>query len=379
MPVPEATPPPPPIATAPQVSSLASVVFQWGFLVLAEGWQDSELPAPSVPVEIRRRVTLPSGIDFGLIDIGAVVGVLGRQEAVGGREEDLGAVFAHPVKEDAGGGAGGQVDGFGGVADVHVEVPVAVLPSSETSWPMTIRRAVARRRRARRSPGRSSSARPGSWRPVGFLALQVAVIDVDVAVVVGAFGSSFALEPKMKWAPSAERWRPMKPAGSAFGSAIEPASPWISSPFGRWIGLPVEPSAKQGEQISGPPKAKVPKRGVGFEQGRGEGAGRVGVVGGDADVFGAPAIFTAGRDVGVDAAVGRVAGAGDAAVVDAVEDLRGALGVGIAAEGRLAWDQVGLDVIATGVGGGDQLVGAAVEQQRGAGLLAHMRRWGRGR
>ena len=80
--------------------------------------------------------------------------------------------------------------------------------------------------------------------------------------------------------------------------------------------------------------------------------------------------FAAGRDVGVDAVVGRVAGARDAAVVDAVEDLGGVLGFGVAAEGRLARDQVRLDVIAAGVGGGDELVGAAVEQQRGAGLLA---------
>ena len=37
-----------------------------------------------------------------------------------------------------------------------------------------------------------------------------------------------------------------------------------------------------------------------------------------------PAFFAAGGDVGVDAAVGRVAGARDAAVVDAVEDAGGA-------------------------------------------------------
>ena len=62
--------------------------------------------------------------------------------------------------------------------------------------------------------------------------------------------------------------------------------------------------------------------------------------------------------------------AGDGAVVDAVEDPGGALGFGVAAVGGLAGDEVGLDVIAAGVGGGDELIGTAVEEQRGAGLLA---------
>ena len=51
-----------------------------------------------------------------------------------------------------------------------------------------------------------------------------------------------------------------------------------------------------------------------------------GVVGGDADVFGRPAFGAAGGEVGVDAAVGGVVGAGDAAVVDAVEDAASASG-----------------------------------------------------
>ena len=65
-----------------------------------------------------------------------------------------------------------------------------------------------------------------------------------------------------------------------------------------------------------------------------------------------------------------MAGAGDAAVVDAVEDRGRVLGFGVAGVGGLAGDEVGLDVIAAGVGGGDELVGAAVEEQGGAGLLA---------
>ena len=45
-----------------------------------------------------------------------------------GGEEDLGAVGGHAVEEDAFGGAGGEFDRFAGVADVHVEVPVAGRP-----------------------------------------------------------------------------------------------------------------------------------------------------------------------------------------------------------------------------------------------------------
>src|SRR5207245_11255414 len=56
------------------------------------------------------------------------------------------------------------------------------------------------------------------------------------------------------------------------------------------------------------------------------------------------------------------------AAVDAVEEAAG--GLRVAAEGGLAGDQVGLDVIAAGVGGGDELIGAAVEEEGGAGLLA---------
>ena len=115
------------------------------------------------------------------------------------------------------------------------------------------------------------------------------------------------------------------------------------------------------------------KTGIGFEQGGRERGGRRGAVGGDADVFGVPAFGAAGGEVGVEAAVGGLAGAGDAAVVDAIEEAGGsgcAGGFGVAGEGGLACDKVGLDVIAVGVGGGDELVGAAVEEEGGAGLLA---------
>ena len=61
-------------------------------------------------------------------------------------------------------------------------------------------------------------------------------------------------------------------------------------------------------------------------------------------------------------------GAGDAAAVDAVEDA--ACRLRVAGEGGLPGNQIGLDVIAAGVGGRDELIGAAVEETGGAGLLA---------
>ena len=47
-------------------------------------------------------------------------------ESIGGGEKDPGAVCGHPVIEDSVTGSGRQVDRLGGIADVHVEVPVAV-------------------------------------------------------------------------------------------------------------------------------------------------------------------------------------------------------------------------------------------------------------
>ena len=90
---------------------------------------------------------------------------------------------------------------------------------------------------------------------------------------------------------------------------------------GQVRGMPVEPSAKQGEQISGPPKAKVSKAGVGFERGSRQRATVEGVALAGMPTYSVrPAIFAAGGEVGVEAAVGGVAGAGDAAAVDAVEE-----------------------------------------------------------
>src|SRR3954462_6008917 len=74
-----------------------------------------------------------------------------------------------------------------------------------------------------------------------------------------AFSSSFESDPKTRKVPSADRLRPTYPAAIAAVWGIEPFMPWTSEPSGRRTGIPVEPSAKHGEQISGPPKAKVPR------------------------------------------------------------------------------------------------------------------------
>ena len=118
----------------------------------------------------------------------------------------------------------------------------------------------------------------------------------------------------------------------------------------------------------GSTEGKGVKAGIGFEQTRGERRRGGCAVRRDADVFGAPATGAARGDVGVDPAVGRITDPGDGTVMDAVEDA--ARGPWVACERSLPGDDVGLDVIAGGVRRGDELVGAAVEELGGAGLLA---------
>ena len=102
----------------------------------------------------------------------------------------------------------------------------------------------------------------------------------------------------------------------------------------------IPPGPKQGEQPPAPPKAKACRVASAPEGVEEKGSFGEGVIGGDADVFGAPAFAATGGDVGVDALVGGMVGAGDAAVVYAVEDAGGVLGFGVAAEGGLACDEV---------------------------------------
>src|ERR1700720_1281626 len=99
---------------------------------------------------------------------------------------------------------------------------------------------------------------------------------------------------------------------------------------------------------------------------------RVGVVGRCPDVPGAPTAFAPGGNVWVDAVIGRVAGTGNATVMDPVENPRRFLRIWIAAEGGLPGNETRLYVVTAGIGSGNQLVGAAIEQQSGTGLLANM-------
>ena len=64
-------------------------------------------------------------------------------------------------------------------------------------------------------------------------------------------------------------------------------------------------------------------------------------------------------------------GAGYATDVDAVENP--AVGLRVTGERCLAGDHVRLDVISCRICGGDELVGAAIEQPGGAGLLSYVR------
>ena len=131
-------------------------------------------------------------------------------------------------------------------------------------------------------------------------------------------------------------------------------------------GMPEEPSAKHGAQSS-PSEGERVERVVGGEETRCEGAGR-GVPAGNADVSGGPTARAASRDIGIDAVVGRVPRSGNSAAVHAVENATVRLRD---SRGRvLARHQVGLDVVAGRVVGGHQLVGAAVQQQRGSRLLS---------
>ena len=83
-------------------------------------------------------------------------------------------------------------------------------------------------------------------------------------------------------------------------------------------------------------EGECPERRVGFRQGRGERFRRERIVRGDPDVGGRPTGVASGRDVWVDAAVGRVAGnTRDRTAVDPVEDPQRALGAGVPFERNL--------------------------------------------
>ena len=82
---------------------------------------------------------------------------------------------------------------------------------------------------------------------------------------------------------------------------------------------------------------------------------------------------TARRDIRIDTAVGGAPFPRDATVIYAVKNPRFASRIhrfGIIFKRRLSRDEARLNVIATGIGSGDELVGAAIEQRGGTCLLA---------
>ena len=215
-----------------------------------------------------------------------------------------------------------------------------------------------------RRAGRASSRRPGWCR------LEIAVVDRDVAVGV-AVRLEFRCRAEDEVAAVGREVLADEAGGGAAARVSEPFMPWTRLPSGRRTGIPVEPSAKQGEQILAPPKAKAVELGVGARPRRGKGRRRGRAVRrGCRRTLVVQPFGSAGRDVGIEAPLVGFAGARDAAVVDAVEDprrVRSPAGSPGTASGRGPGPTRRRS---RRVGGGDQLVGAAVEQQRRAGLLA---------
>ena len=155
---------------------------------------------------------------------------------------------------------------------------------------------------------------------VGFAGLQVAVIDRDIAFVRRP-GSKREVEPKTKWFAVGGEGLGDVAGGFGGGAGIDRSRPcpgsvrrWAGGAARRWSRRRSRASRFRGRRRR---RCRGRRR---LQQGRGEGSGRGGGVGGDADIFGGPAVVAAGGEVGIDAAVGGVAGAGDAAVVDAVEE-----------------------------------------------------------
>ena len=100
--------------------------------------------------------------------------------------------------------------------------------------------------------------------------------------------------------------RPRAASRSHFGAAPAAGSRARPSP-GRGCrrrgaaARPVEPSPKQGEQMSGPPKAKVSRPASAPASGEAKAPSCRHAVRRHADVLRRPAVFAAGRDVGIDA------------------------------------------------------------------------------
>ena len=112
---------------------------------------------------------------------------------------------------------------------------------------------------------------------MGDAGVQVAVVDRDVAVLV-AVGLELRGRAEDEVACRRRRGacRCSRPVGRRTRGSASPPCPGRACRRAGGSGSPVLPSAKQGEQISGPPKAKVSRPASASAEGRGEGRGRRG-------------------------------------------------------------------------------------------------------
>ena len=239
-------------------------------------------------------------------------------------------------------------------------------PSEEMSSSAT------RSPRPARTGHRPAAQFPGSWRRRGWCPPSGRGRRSRCRRLSLPSGSNCEVEPKTRWLPSAEIGscrcsRPVRrSAARSSPSCPARARRRACAPGSRCCRRRsrASRSSRQMRTFRGSrrlPAAVEPK-------GSAEGVPEAGMP----DVLGGPAAFGACRHVGIDAVVGGVAGARDAAGVDAVKNPRRSLGLRIAGKGRAAVE-VRLDVVAAGVRGRCELVGAAIEQLGGAGLLPRER------
>ncbi len=156
-------------------------------------------------------------------------------------------------------------------------------------------------------------------------------------------------------------------------SGSSPSAPERGCRSARWTGIPVDPSEKQGSQRVPLPKAKALRPPLDPSKRRAERSRRGGAAGRDPDVVRFPC-SAAWLRVATYGSCPKFVGSpdpGDGPELERVEDV--IAGAGLLAERALPGNERRGDVVAVGVPGRGELVGAAVEQLGCAGLLADLR------
>ena len=213
-----ATPPPPAIARASQLAA-GPIEFQWSPSELGD-----RVAGVVVGRVSRRRETSAIAVDVGRVDVRARVGV-GPEQALLEVKKTLLPSAVMPVVVDAVGGARGEVDaarrshrsscrGARGRCRWRLRRPC---------W-ATITREPSSERSSCRDPGpghrlpqRASSRRRGSSRLLRSRSRSRCRRRCSRRARTGA------LEPKIRWVPSAEKRLATWPSGSAAGSGVERA------------------------------------------------------------------------------------------------------------------------------------------------------------